>query len=152
MEFKQKTTRGPFVNITNLKNERLEVKKLVTKFEKNLAESSNNLQVKNDKKKKEKSEAEFVALLKNDSSSLMEFSFNELNTSALGRFGDSYSEGIDINEYLFDFLESIRDAEKENRPKYNYMIKQTDLSEKMRRIVINWIGEICNEYVRFFEI
>lgn len=53
---------------------------------------------------------------------------------------------IHASEYHSEILETIREAEKKNRPRYNYFMKQTDINEVMRRILVRYL------FWRFFHL
>ena len=47
-----------------------------------------------------------------------------------------------VDEFIDDIFEHIKAIEKENQPKYGYMKNQTDINEKMRAILIDWLVEV----------
>jgi len=49
-------------------------------------------------------------------------------------------------EYKEDILTYMRHLEKENKPKANYMKKQSDITASMRSILIDWLVEVSEEY------
>ena len=49
-------------------------------------------------------------------------------------------------EYKDDILNYMRQQEKENRPKANYMRKQSDITANMRSILVDWLVEVSEEY------
>jgi cyclin-A len=49
-------------------------------------------------------------------------------------------------EYKDDILAYMRELEKTNRPKANYMRKQTDITSNMRSILVDWLVEVSEEY------
>jgi len=49
-------------------------------------------------------------------------------------------------EYKDDILTYMRHLEKENRPKPNYMKKQSDITSSMRSILVDWLVEVSDEY------
>jgi len=55
-------------------------------------------------------------------------------------------EMYDMAEYAADIYEYLRCAEKEHRPRLNYMSKQTDISVSMRWILVDWMVEVAEEY------
>jgi len=55
-------------------------------------------------------------------------------------------EMFDMAEYAADIYEYLRCAEKEHRPRLNYMSKQTDISVSMRWILVDWMVEVAEEY------
>ncbi|XP_052860092.1 G2/mitotic-specific cyclin-A [Anopheles cruzii] len=52
----------------------------------------------------------------------------------------------EVEEYQEDILLYLKDAERRNRPKPNYMLKQTDITHSMRTILVDWLVEVCEEY------
>ncbi|CAF0734573.1 unnamed protein product [Brachionus calyciflorus] len=49
-------------------------------------------------------------------------------------------------EYKDDIMKYMRQLEKENRAKTNYMKKQLDITCSMRSILIDWLVEVSEEY------
>ena len=47
-----------------------------------------------------------------------------------------------VTEYLQDIYETLRLNEDSNAPKYGYMKDQTDINEKMRAILIDWLVDV----------
>lgn len=53
---------------------------------------------------------------------------------------------INCLEYKDDILAYMRQEEKVNRPKANYMKKQQDITTSMRAILVDWLVEVSEEY------
>jgi len=53
---------------------------------------------------------------------------------------------VNCNEYKDEILAYMRQEEKENRPKANYMKKQQDITNSMRSILVDWLVEVSEEY------
>lgn len=51
-----------------------------------------------------------------------------------------------VPEYTKEILDTLKEAELKIRPRYNYFLKQTDISEMMRSILVSWIVEVQIEY------
>lgn len=49
-------------------------------------------------------------------------------------------------EYREEIMKHLREAELEQRPKANYMKKQTDITSSMRSILVDWLVEVSEEY------
>jgi cyclin B len=47
-----------------------------------------------------------------------------------------------VAEFIDDIYEHIKSTESENLPKFGYMKNQTDINEKMRAILIDWLVEV----------
>lgn len=47
-----------------------------------------------------------------------------------------------VGEFIDDIYEHIKSIENENLAKYGYMKNQTDINEKMRAILIDWLVEV----------
>ncbi|XP_050097255.1 G2/mitotic-specific cyclin-A [Anopheles aquasalis] len=52
----------------------------------------------------------------------------------------------EVEEYQEDILHYLKEAERRNRPKPNYMMKQTDINHSMRTILVDWLVEVSEEY------
>uniref|UniRef100_A0A182WEW9 Uncharacterized protein n=1 Tax=Anopheles minimus TaxID=112268 RepID=A0A182WEW9_9DIPT len=53
---------------------------------------------------------------------------------------------FEVEEYQQDILLYLKEAEKRNRPKPGYMLKQTDITYSMRTILVDWLVEVSDEY------
>uniref|UniRef100_A0A182RD17 Uncharacterized protein n=1 Tax=Anopheles funestus TaxID=62324 RepID=A0A182RD17_ANOFN len=53
---------------------------------------------------------------------------------------------FEVEEYQEDILVYLKEAEKRNRPKPGYMLKQTDITYSMRTILVDWLVEVSDEY------
>lgn len=53
---------------------------------------------------------------------------------------------FEVEEYQEDILVYLKDAERRNRPKPGYMLKQTDITHSMRTILVDWLVEVSDEY------
>lgn len=53
---------------------------------------------------------------------------------------------VNCNDYKDEILSYMRLMEQENRPKPNYMKKQTDITSSMRSILVDWLVEVSEEY------
>lgn len=53
---------------------------------------------------------------------------------------------FEVEEYQFDILAYLKEAEKRHRPKPAYMKKQPDINHSMRTILVDWLVEVCEEY------
>ncbi|XP_053679647.1 G2/mitotic-specific cyclin-A [Anopheles nili] len=53
---------------------------------------------------------------------------------------------FEVEEYQEDILAYLKGAEKRNRPKPGYMLKQTDITHSMRTILVDWLVEVSEEY------
>ncbi|XP_050079879.1 G2/mitotic-specific cyclin-A [Anopheles maculipalpis] len=53
---------------------------------------------------------------------------------------------FEVEEYQEDILIYLKEAEKRNRPKPGYMLKQTDITHSMRTILVDWLVEVSDEY------
>uniref|UniRef100_A0A182U0S9 Uncharacterized protein n=1 Tax=Anopheles melas TaxID=34690 RepID=A0A182U0S9_9DIPT len=53
---------------------------------------------------------------------------------------------FEVEEYQEDILVYLKEAEKRNRPKPGYMLKQTDITHSMRTILVDWLVEVSEEY------
>uniref|UniRef100_A0A499FUV9 Uncharacterized protein n=1 Tax=Anopheles farauti TaxID=69004 RepID=A0A499FUV9_9DIPT len=53
---------------------------------------------------------------------------------------------FEVEEYQEDILIYLKEAEKRNRPKPGYMLKQTDITHSMRTILVDWLVEVSEEY------
>lgn len=53
---------------------------------------------------------------------------------------------FEVEEYQEDILLYLKEAEKRNRPKPGYMLKQTDITHSMRTILVDWLVEVSEEY------
>uniref|UniRef100_A0A182MYT8 Uncharacterized protein n=1 Tax=Anopheles dirus TaxID=7168 RepID=A0A182MYT8_9DIPT len=53
---------------------------------------------------------------------------------------------FEVEEYQEDILAYLKEAEKRNRPKPGYMMKQTDITHSMRTILVDWLVEVSEEY------
>lgn len=53
---------------------------------------------------------------------------------------------FEVEEYQEDILVYLKEAEKRNRPKPGYMLKQTDITHSMRTILVDWLVEVSDEY------
>uniref|UniRef100_A0A182P5U9 Uncharacterized protein n=1 Tax=Anopheles epiroticus TaxID=199890 RepID=A0A182P5U9_9DIPT len=53
---------------------------------------------------------------------------------------------FEVEEYQEDILIYLKEAEKRNRPKAGYMLKQTDITQSMRTILVDWLVEVSEEY------
>ena len=51
-----------------------------------------------------------------------------------------------VPEYVKEIYAHLREAETNNRPKHNYMKKQSDITTSMRSILIDWLVEVSEEY------
>ncbi|XP_043929235.1 cyclin-A1 [Protopterus annectens] len=51
-----------------------------------------------------------------------------------------------VTEYADDIYWYLRDAEMKSRPKVAYMRKQTDITDSMRTILVDWLVEVGEEY------
>jgi len=49
-------------------------------------------------------------------------------------------------EYAKDVYLYLRQIENKNKPKWNYMSKQTEVTHSMRSILIDWLVEVATEY------
>lgn len=49
-------------------------------------------------------------------------------------------------EYKHDILKYMRQLERDNKPKTNYMKKQLDITASMRSILVDWLVEVSEEY------
>merc|ERR1719509_104850 len=49
-------------------------------------------------------------------------------------------------EYAKDIYLYLRKIENKNKPKWNYMSKQTEVTHSMRSILIDWLVEVATEY------
>ena len=70
------------------------------------------------------------------------------NRSFLNEIESKKNESLDcknpqlVPEYIDDIYLHIKSIENENLPKYGYMKNQTDINEKMRAILIDWLVEV----------
>lgn len=51
-----------------------------------------------------------------------------------------------VPEYVEEIYAHLREAETKNRPKHNYMKKQSDITALMRSILVDWLIEVSEEY------
>lgn len=51
-----------------------------------------------------------------------------------------------VPEYVEEIYAHLREAEARNRPKHNYMKKQSDITTSMRSILVDWLVEVSEEY------
>lgn len=51
-----------------------------------------------------------------------------------------------VPEYVEEIYAHLREAEAKNRPKHNYMKKQSDITASMRSILVDWLVEVSEEY------
>lgn len=49
-------------------------------------------------------------------------------------------------EYKHDIIKYMRQLERDNKPKTNYMKKQLDITSSMRSILVDWLVEVSEEY------
>lgn len=49
-------------------------------------------------------------------------------------------------EYKQDIIKYMRQLERDNKPKTNYMRKQLDITSSMRSILVDWLVEVSEEY------
>ncbi|XP_076043465.1 cyclin A [Oratosquilla oratoria] len=61
----------------------------------------------------------------------------------LSRRGDDI---FDVPEYAADIYKYLREAEVCHKPRANYMVKQTDITNGMRWILVDWLVEVAEEY------
>ncbi len=47
-----------------------------------------------------------------------------------------------MSELAVEIFEFLKKAEHENNPGYGYMKNQTDITEKMRSILVDWLIEV----------
>lgn len=47
-----------------------------------------------------------------------------------------------VAEYAMDIMEYLRDTETEFRPRFGYMKDQSDITPKMRAILVDWLVEV----------
>jgi len=53
---------------------------------------------------------------------------------------------LDFAEYQDDVIEYLRSVDTKHTPKYQYMIKQPDITYPMRAILVDWLVEVGEEY------
>jgi len=49
-------------------------------------------------------------------------------------------------EYAVDIYRYLRKMETKNQPKWNYMLKQPEVTHEMRSILVDWLVEVATEY------
>lgn len=52
----------------------------------------------------------------------------------------------DSPEYSTDIYSYLRSSESKHQPKSNYMVKQPDITQSMRSILVDWLVEVSEEY------
>ena len=57
-----------------------------------------------------------------------------------------FEKVIGVPEYSAEIYAYLREAELRNRPRFNYMKKQPDITVSMRSILIDWLVEVAEEY------
>ncbi|XP_036913555.1 cyclin-A1 [Sturnira hondurensis] len=53
---------------------------------------------------------------------------------------------ISVTEYAEEIHRYLREAETRHRPKAHYLRKQPDITDGMRRILVDWLVEVAEEY------
>merc|ERR1719414_2712017 len=53
---------------------------------------------------------------------------------------------LDFAEYQDDVIQYLRSVDTKHTPKYQYMIKQPDITYPMRAILVDWLVEVGEEY------
>lgn len=53
---------------------------------------------------------------------------------------------FEVEEYQKDILCYLKESELKHRPKPGYMLKQPDITQSMRTILVDWLVEVCEEY------
>ncbi|XP_054442642.1 cyclin-A1 [Pteronotus mesoamericanus] len=59
---------------------------------------------------------------------------------------DLGTDVTDVTEYAEEIHQYLREAETRHRPKAHYLRKQPDLTDGMRRILVDWLVEVAEEY------
>ncbi|XP_036106241.1 cyclin-A1 [Molossus molossus] len=59
---------------------------------------------------------------------------------------DVGTDMINVTEYAEEIHQYLREAEVRHRPKAHYMRKQPDITDGMRRILVDWLVEVGEEY------
>lgn len=83
-----------------------------------------------------------------DESKLSKYNDEILDEDEKRRLAIIERENILMNcaEYKDDIYAYMRELEKQNRPKANYMKKQQDITNQMRTVLIDWLVEVADEY------
>ncbi|XP_053772522.1 cyclin-A1 isoform X2 [Desmodus rotundus] len=59
---------------------------------------------------------------------------------------DLGTDVISVTEYAEEIHQYLREAEVRRRPKAHYLRKQPDITDGMRRILVDWLVEVAEEY------